>query len=91
MPNIPAALKDEITRLVQKEVKNQFGPLKKTVAEQCQSSAALERNQAFLKKQEKRRLIKRPKAAAASSNPPRSGWPPITCVPGRQPRTTPAS
>jgi len=72
MPNIAAVLKEEITRLARKEVKDQVGPLKKTVAEQRRTIvelklqvATLERNQAFLQKQEKRRLSKAPKAEAA--------------------------
>ena len=72
MPNIAAILKDEITRLARKEVRDQVGPLKKTVAEQRRTiaelkrqAASLERNQVFLQKQEKRRLAKEPQAEAA--------------------------
>ena len=72
MPNIAAILKEEITRLARKEIKDQVGPLKKTVAEQRRTIAelkrkiaTLERNQSFLQKQEKRRLSEAPKAEAA--------------------------
>lgn len=34
MPDIAAVLKEEITRLARKEVKQQVGPLKKTITEQ---------------------------------------------------------
>jgi hypothetical protein len=34
VPDVAAVLKDEITRLARKEVKQQVGPLKKTIAEQ---------------------------------------------------------
>ena len=72
MPNVAAVLKEEITRLARKEVRDQVGPLKKTVEKQRRTIvglkrqiATLERNQGFLDKQEKRRLSKAPKAEAA--------------------------
>ena len=72
MPDVAAVLKEEITRLARKEVKDQVGPLKKAAAEQRRTIgelkrqiATLERNQAFLEKQEKRRLSTAPKAEAA--------------------------
>ncbi len=72
MPNVAAVLKEEITRLARKEVKDEVGPLKKTVAEQRRTIAELKRqvailgrNQAFLRKQDKARLSKAPQAAAA--------------------------
>ena len=72
MPNVAAVLKEEITRLARKEVKDQVGLLKKAVAEQRRTIAelkrqiaTLERNQVFLETQEKRRLSKAPKAEAA--------------------------
>ncbi len=72
MPDVAAVLKDEITRLARKEVKQQVGPLKKTIAEQRRSIAELNRqvaglarNQAFLQQQEKRRLAEAPEASTA--------------------------
>jgi DNA-binding transcriptional regulator YiaG len=65
-------LKEEITRLARKEIRQQIGPLKKTVAEQRRTIASLNRqvagltrSQAFLQQQEKRRLGEAPKASAA--------------------------
>ncbi len=73
MPNVAAVLREEITRLARKEIKDQVGPLKKTMAEQRRTIAelkrqiaTLERNQGFLQKQEKRRLAKAPDAKAAA-------------------------
>jgi DNA-binding transcriptional regulator YiaG len=72
MPDVAAVLKEEITRLARKEVKQQVGPLSKTIAGQRRTIAevkrqvaALARNQAFLQQQEKRRLAEAPKASAA--------------------------
>ena len=72
MPDIAAVLKEEITRLARKEVKQQVGPLKKTIAEQRRTIAELNRqvaglarNQAFLQRQEKRRLAEAPEASTA--------------------------
>jgi DNA-binding transcriptional regulator YiaG len=72
MPDVAAVLKEEITRLARKEVKQQVGPLRKTIAEQRRTIAALRRqvtelarNQAFLQQQENRRLAEAPKANAA--------------------------
>ena len=72
MPDVATVLKEEITRLARKEVKQQVGPLKKTIAEQRRTIAelnrqvvALARNQAFLQQQEKRRLAEAPKPGAA--------------------------
>ncbi len=72
MPDVAAVLKEEITRLARREVKQQVGPLKKTITEQRRTIAelkrqvaALARNQAFLQQQEKRRLAEAPKASAA--------------------------
>ncbi len=74
MPDIAAVLKEEITRLARKEVKQQVGPLKKTIAQQRRTIAELNRqvvglarNQAFLQQQEKRRLDEAPKPSAAES------------------------
>ncbi len=71
MPDVAAVLKEEITRLARKEVKQQVGPLNKTIAEQRRTIAGLKRevaslarNQAFLQQQEKRRLGEAPEAAA---------------------------
>ncbi len=72
MPDVAAVLKEEITRLARREVKQQVGPLNKTVTEQRRTIAelrrqvaALARNQAFLQQQEKRRLAEAPQASAA--------------------------
>ena len=72
MPDVAAVLKEEITRLARKEVKQQVGPLNKTIAEQRRTIAGLKRDvaslartQAFLQQQEKRRLAEAPKASAA--------------------------
>lgn len=74
MPNVAAVLKEEITRLARKELKTHVSPLKKTIAEQRRTIAdlkrrveRLERDQGFLRKQEKRRLEKRAPAAAAAA------------------------
>ena len=63
----PPSSKMEITRLARKEVKQQVGPLSKTIAEQRRTIAGLKRevaslarNQAFLQQQEKRRLAETP-------------------------------
>lgn len=63
MPNVAVVLKEEITRLARKEVKQHVLPLKKVIAEQRRTIAdlkrrldRLERGQGFLEKQEKRRL-----------------------------------
>ena len=72
MPNIAAVLKVEITRLARKDVKQQIGPLKTTIAEQRWAIAALkrevvalERSRSFLNRQEKKRLAKTQKVADA--------------------------
>ena len=72
MPDVAAVLKEEITRLAHREVKQQVGPLNKTVTEQRRTIAELRRqvaapalNQSFLQQQEKRRLTEAPKASAA--------------------------
>ncbi len=72
MPDVATVLKEEITRLARKEVKQQVAPLNKTLAEQRRTIAGLKRevaslarNQAFLQQQEKRRLSEAPKASAA--------------------------
>lgn len=71
MPDVASVIKDEITRLARKEVKQQVGPLKATVSEQRRGIAALkrqvaalERNQAFLQEQERRRLVETPEPSA---------------------------
>ena len=72
MPDVAAVLKEEITRLARREIKQQVGPLSKTITEQRRSIvelkrqvAALARNQAFLQQQEKRRLAEAPRASVA--------------------------
>lgn len=63
MANIASALRDEISRLARKEIRQQVDPLKKTNAQLRRTVAALksevaglQRSVGFLKNQEKRRL-----------------------------------
>jgi len=72
MPNVASVLREEISRLARKEIRQQVGPLKKTNAELRRTVAvlksevaALRRSVGFLEKQEKRRLGTAPKASAA--------------------------
>ena len=72
MPNVAAALREEIQRLARKEVKAGVGPLKKQRAKDRSAIAALkrkvaslERDVAFLQRREKGRLAKTPQAASA--------------------------
>ena len=72
MPNVASVLREEISRLARKEIRQQVGPLKKTNAELRRTVtalksevAALRRGVRFLEKQEKRRLGAAPKASAA--------------------------
>ena len=48
MPDVAAVLREEIARLARREVKQQVGPLKKTIAEQRRTIAALRRQIAVL-------------------------------------------
>ena len=72
MPNIASVLREEISRLARKEIRQQIGPLKKTSADLRRTVTALKsevtalrRGVQFLEKQEKRRLQAVPKASAA--------------------------
>ena len=72
MPDVASVLREEISRLARKEIRQQFGPLKKTNAELRRAVtalktevAALHRGVRFLEKQEKRRLGAVPKASTA--------------------------
>ncbi len=72
MPNVASVLREEISRLARKEIRQQVDPLKKTNAELRRTVtalksefAALRRGVRFLEKQEKRRLGAAPKAGAA--------------------------
>ena len=72
MPNVASVLREEISRLARKEIRQQVGPLKKTNAELRRTVTALKsevtalsRGMRFLEKQEKRRLGAAPKASAA--------------------------
>jgi len=63
MPNVATVLREEISRLARKEVRQQVDPLKKSNAELRRTVAALKteiadlnRSLKFLQKQEKRRL-----------------------------------
>ena len=74
MPDVAAVIKEEITRLARKEVRQLVGPLKTTVTEQRRTIAALKRqvavlarDQAFLQQQEKRRLAEAPTASTDKS------------------------
>lgn len=71
MPDVASVLKDEITRLARKEVRQQVGPLKKTVSEQRRVIAELRRQvvgltreQALLRQQGAKRLSEAPQPAA---------------------------
>ncbi|MGE0229757.1 MAG: helix-turn-helix transcriptional regulator [Dehalococcoidia bacterium] len=73
MPNIAAVLKDEIRRLARKEIREQVGPLKKTVHDQRGAIAELKRQNAdllrrlgFLEKREGKRLATPPPASKAA-------------------------
>ncbi len=72
MPNVASVLREEISRLARKEIRQQVDPLKKangglrrTVLALKTEVAALRRGVRFLEKQEKRRLKTAPKAGAA--------------------------
>ena len=72
MPDVASVLREEISRLARKEIRQQVGPLKKTNGELRRTVtalksevAALHRAVRFLEKQEKRRLEVAPKASAA--------------------------
>ena len=72
MSDVAAVLREEIARLARKEVKQQVGPLRKTITEQRRTIAelrrqvaALARSQAFLQQQERQRLAEAPEASAA--------------------------
>lgn len=67
MPNVATVLREEITRLARKEVRQSVDPLKKSNAELRRTVASLKtevanlnRSLQFLQKQEKRRLEKPP-------------------------------
>ncbi len=72
MPDVASVLREEISRLARKEIRQQVGPLKKTNADLRRTVAAfktevaaLRRGVRFLEKQEKRRLKAAPRASAA--------------------------
>ncbi len=74
MPNIASVLRNEISRLARKEVRQEVGPLKKTTAELRRTVSSLKKEVASiqrqvrsLEKQEKRRLEVAPKASAAKA------------------------
>ena len=74
MPNIASVLRNEISRLARKEVRQEVGPLKKTTAELRRTVSALKKEVASLQrkvrsleKQEKRRLEVAPKASTAKA------------------------
>ena len=69
MPDVASVLREEISRLARKEIRQQVGPLKKTNTELRRTVstlkseiAALQRKVKFLEKQEKRRLEVAPEA-----------------------------
>ena len=72
MPNVASVLREEITRLARKEIRQHVGPIKKintdlrgTVSALRGEVVALKRKVHFLENQEKRRLKKPPKADKA--------------------------
>ena len=72
MPDVASVLRDEISRLARKEIRQQVGPLKKANAELRRTVStlkteitALQRKVRFLEKQETRRLEAAPKTSAA--------------------------
>lgn len=74
MPNVATVLREEITRLARKEIRQQVEPLKKANAELRRNVAALKGEVAelkralrFLQKQEKRRLAKPPESESGKS------------------------
>ena len=74
MPNFASVLRDEISRLARKEIRQQVGPLKKinaelrrTVATLKREVAALQRKVHFLEKQEKRRFEVAPRKSATKA------------------------
>ena len=74
MPNIATVLREEISRLARKEIRQQVDPLKKSNAELRRTVAGLKtevaklnRSIRFLQKQEKRRLEKPPVAASGKA------------------------
>jgi len=74
MPNVATVLREEISRLARKEIRQQVDPLKKSNAELRRTVAGLKTEVAklnralrFLQKQEKRRLEKPPEADPAKA------------------------
>ena len=74
MPNVASVLREEITRLARKEIRQQVGPFKETNAELRRTVSALKREVTALQrkvrsleKQEKRRLEVVPKESAAKA------------------------
>ncbi len=74
MPDVASVLRDEISRLARKEIRQQIGPLKKINAELRRTVSALkgeltalERKVQFLEKQAIRRLKIAPKESAAKA------------------------
>jgi DNA-binding transcriptional regulator YiaG len=67
MPDVTSVLREEISRLARKEIRQQVGPIKKTTSDLRRTVsalkneiAALQRQVKFLEKQEKRRLEDEP-------------------------------
>ena len=72
MPNIAAALKEEVSRMARKAIREEVGATKKAVAQYRREIAALKRQVqdqtrkiAFLEAQESRRLARKPSPAVA--------------------------
>ncbi|MFV2074154.1 MAG: helix-turn-helix domain-containing protein [Thermoanaerobaculales bacterium] len=72
MPNVASVLREEISRLARKEIRQEVGPLKKTNTELRRTVSALkgevtalQRKVRFLEKQEKRRLESTPTESTA--------------------------
>ena len=66
MPNIATALKDEVSRLARKELRNQTDGMKKTSAQHRRDIAALKRQVAALERQVAALAKQAPKAATES-------------------------
>jgi len=74
MPDVASVLRDEISRLARKEIRQQVGPLKTTITDLRRKVSALntevtaiQKKLTFLEKQEKRRLEDAPEEAPAKA------------------------
>jgi DNA-binding transcriptional regulator YiaG len=81
MPNIASVLRDEISRLTRKAIRQNVGPLKKSNAELRRAVSTLKKEVAdlqraarFLEQQEKRRLVPAPNKRAPEPVRFSPGW-----------------